>query len=99
MSARHTLGLWVIRVISTGEGNNRVFIRMNPVFVADDRKTFDASWYARLGSATKVYKLRRNAERWLAERPGVQGVVEEDPRVAAYEQYLARRAAKAKGEG
>ncbi len=81
MSA-HTPGPWVIRVVSTGEGVNRCHIRQNPSFVADDRKTFDAGWYARLGPATKVYKLRRNADRWLAERPSIQGVVEEDPRAA-----------------
>lgn len=85
-------GPWVVRVISSGDGNNLVYIRgYGPKYVAMEGATFDASWYSTLGLATKVWKARGWAERWLKDRPGVQGVVEEDPRRAARDAYLAKK--------
>ncbi len=66
-------GPWVIQVgISDGVVQ----------YIADPRKTFAGEWRCGLGVAIKVFKRLGNAERWLAERPTVSGLIVECPSAA-----------------
>lgn len=46
-----------------------------PVYVRH-RPDWDASWYTRNPDHAKTWKTRRGAQRWLDERPAVNGAVE-----------------------
>ena len=46
-------------------------------FVCDRDATGFGDWYTHMPGRAKSWKTLRGAQRWLAERPGVQGAVEE----------------------
>lgn len=45
-------------------------------FVCDRDLAYYGEWYTHAPGQAKSWKTRRGAEKWLAERPGVQGTVE-----------------------
>ena len=78
MSA-HTPGPWIIRLHFVAVGSYKF---RRPAFVADERKMRFGDWFDGLGATTKIFKRRGNAERWLRDRPHIDGIVEQHPSAA-----------------
>lgn len=72
-------GPWVIRLTRQAVGSYK---SRQPAYVADEKKMRFGDWFDGLGSTTKVFRRRANAERWLRERPTVEGEIEQDSRAA-----------------